>query len=55
MKIHSWLSHSGLIGWKGGTLKRSLGMASAASTIPKAYGFEDATQPQTDNLQIHWR
>jgi len=50
MKIYSWLSHSGLIVWKGGSLKRSLGMASGALTIPKAYGFEDATQAQTNNL-----
>jgi hypothetical protein len=29
---------------KGGSLKRSLGMVSVTSTIPKAFGFEDATQ-----------
>jgi len=29
----------------GGSLKRSLGMAFSTSTIPKAFGFEDATQP----------
>jgi len=28
----------------GGSLKHSLGMASPASTIPKAFGFEAATQ-----------
>jgi hypothetical protein len=38
--------------WKGGSLKRSLGMASPAFTIPKAFGFEAATQPWEDNLQI---
>jgi hypothetical protein len=53
--------------WKGGSLKRSLpapvfastqvaqaqvGMASPAFTIPKASGFEAATQPWEDNLQI---
>lgn len=32
-----------LIVWKGGSPKRSLGMASGAFTIPKACGFEDAT------------
>jgi len=36
-----------------GSLKRSLGMASCISTIPKAFGFEAATQLQVDNLQIH--
>ena len=29
------------------------GMASAVLTIPKAFGFEAATQSQVDNLQIH--
>ncbi|HUV64395.1 MAG TPA: hypothetical protein VMW24_10895 [Sedimentisphaerales bacterium] len=38
------LSQLILIVWKGGSLKRSLGMACGAFTIPKAYGFEDATQ-----------
>jgi len=28
----------------GGSLKRSLGMVYAMSTIPKAFGFEAATQ-----------
>jgi hypothetical protein len=28
-------------------------MASAVLAIPKAFGFEDATQSQVDNLQIH--
>jgi len=38
---------------KGGSLKRSLGMAFTALTIPKAYGFEAATQLKSDNLHIH--
>jgi hypothetical protein len=29
---------------KGGSLKRSLGMAFVTFTIPKAFGFEAATQ-----------
>ena len=33
---------------EGGSLKRSLGMASGTLTIPKAFGFEDATQSQFD-------
>jgi hypothetical protein len=37
----------------GGSLKRSLGMVSLMFTIPKAFGFEAATQPQRNNLQIH--
>jgi hypothetical protein len=28
-------------------------MASAVLAIPKAFGFEAATQSQVDNLQIH--
>jgi len=28
-------------------------MASGALTIPKAFGFEAATQSQIENLQIH--
>ena len=30
-----------------------LGMVYLTFTIPKAFGFEAATQPKTDNLQIH--
>ncbi len=37
---------------EGGSLKRSLGMVSLMFTIPKAFGFEAATQLQTVNLQI---
>jgi hypothetical protein len=37
---------------KGGSLKRSLGMVSLMFTIPKAFGFEAATQLQGTNLQI---
>jgi len=33
-----------LVAWKGGSLKRSLGMVSLVFTIPKAFGFEAATQ-----------
>jgi hypothetical protein len=33
-----------LIALKGGSLKRSLGMASGELTIPKAFGFEAATR-----------
>jgi hypothetical protein len=33
-----------LIALKGGSLKRSLGMASGYLTIPKACGFEAATE-----------
>ena len=36
----------GLIIWKGGSLKRSLGMALGGLTIPKTLGFEAATQLQ---------
>jgi hypothetical protein len=38
---------------KGGSLKRSLGMASGALTIPKAFGFEAATHLQFDSSQFH--
>jgi hypothetical protein len=41
-----------LTAWKRGSLNRSLGMASPAFTIVKAFGFDDATQPSDDNLQI---
>jgi hypothetical protein len=37
---------------KGGSLKRSLGMALGALTIPKAFGLEAATQLQQGNMQI---
>ena len=40
---------------KGGSLKRSLGMAFLAFTIPKTFGFEAATQSQANSLQIHLR
>ena len=43
-----------LITWKGGSLKCSLGMTSSAFTIPKAFGFEAATQPSDYNLQIQY-
>jgi hypothetical protein len=33
-----------LLVWKGGSLKRSLGMAFPVWTIPKAFGFEAATR-----------
>ena len=39
--------------WLGGSLKRSLWMASGTLTIPKAFGFEDVTQSQADNLQVN--
>ena len=42
-----------LIAWEGGSLKRSLGTASEAFTIPKTSGFEAATRSQAYNLQIH--
>ena len=35
---------------KGGSLKRSLGMASGVLTIPKPFGFEAATQSQADKV-----
>jgi len=38
--------------WKGGSLKRSLGMASHTFSIPKAFGFEAATQYQTNNVRF---
>jgi hypothetical protein len=37
---------------KGGSLKRSLGMAFPQPTIPKASAFEAATQSLTENPQI---
>jgi light-regulated signal transduction histidine kinase (bacteriophytochrome) len=37
--------HRQILDAKSGSLKRSLGMAFPASTIPKAFGFEAATQP----------
>ena len=37
---------------EGGSLKRSLGMASGAMTIPKAFSFEAATQSIDENEQI---
>jgi len=39
--------------WEGGSLKRSLGMASGTPTIPKAFGFEAATRSRVETLQIH--
>jgi hypothetical protein len=37
---------------KGGILKRSLGMVVLVSTIPKAFGFEAATQLLKNNPYI---
>jgi hypothetical protein len=50
--VIDWSVNFDLIAWKGGSLKRSLGMASLVFTIPKAFGFEVATQQSDDNLQI---
>jgi len=38
-----------LSAYVGGSLKRSLGMASGVLTIPKAFGFEAATLPDYEN------
>jgi len=46
--------------WKGGNLNRSdllsevesIGDGFSCISIPKAFGFEAATQPSGDNLQI---